>query len=296
MPAPHRPAADDVTVIVVTYNSSAILRETLPPLRDLPHLVVVDNASRDGTIATVRALAPHATLIESGANVGFGRANNLALETVATPYALLLNPDCIMTAGTVEALLVAARRYPDAAILAPKQYDAGGKLDASFRPSLWRRQPRGPLTDPEGDLCSEFLTGALMLLDMAKMRATVGFFDPWFFLYLEDDDLCLRVRAAGHSLVLVHDAAVEHRIKQSSAPSRRLDFNRDYWASLSKFYIRRKYFGLARCIASVLRIGVGALLALPLHALLLDRKRATRAAARLVAALVAPVRLAAKHC
>ena len=80
------------------------------------------------------------------------------------------------------------------------------------------------MIDPEGDLCSEFLTGAAMLLDMAKLRARVGFFDPWFFLYLEDDDLCLRVRAAGLSLVLVNDASVLHRVKQSSAPSRRLDF------------------------------------------------------------------------
>lgn len=287
-------AADLVSVVVVTYNSRAILRETLPPLARLPHLIVVDNASRDDTVASVRALAPRATLIEAGTNLGFGRANNLALERVATPYALLLNPDCVLHDGALEALVAAARRYPEAALLAPRLYDAPGVLGLCYRPPFWAPQPKA-LLDPDGDLCSEFLTGAALLLDMAKMRA-VGFFDPWFFLYLEDDDLCLRARRAGHSLVLVHDATVLHRVKQSSAPSWRLDWTRHYAMTLSKFYLLRKVFGRARCAATVTRVGLGALLALPLHALRLDRRRLARSSARLAAALAAPRRLRARHC
>jgi GT2 family glycosyltransferase len=212
-------ALAQVTVIIVTYNSRGILRETLPRLAHLPHLIVVDNASSDDTVATVRTLAPRANIVEAGANLGFGRANNLALEQVVTPYALLLNPDCFLHGGAIPALVAAARRYPDAAILAPKLYDAPGVLGVCYRPPFWAPQPK-QLLEPEGDLCSEFLTGAAMLLDMAKMRAGVGFFDPWFFLYLEDDDLCLRVRRAGHSLVLMHDAQVEHHVRSSSPPSR----------------------------------------------------------------------------
>jgi len=288
------PASRLVTVIVVTYNSRSILRRTLPQLAALPHLIVVDNRSADDTVATLRSLAPNATVIEAGANLGFGRANNLALERVTTPYALLLNPDCMLGAGTIDALVDAARRYPDAAILAPKHYDAPGVLGLCYRPRFWDPQPRA-LIEPEGDLCSEFLTGAAMLLAMAKMRE-VGFFDPWFFLYLEDDDLCLRARAAGHSLVLVNAAHVEHHVKQSSAPSRRLDWRRAYCMTLSKFFVVRKHRGAGRCAAAVLRVGIGALLALPLHALRWDRQRLLRNAARLAAALAAPARLNARHC
>jgi GT2 family glycosyltransferase len=287
-------ASESVTVILVTYNSRTILQQTLPPLAALPHLVVVDNASDDDTVAVVRTLAPHATLIEAGANLGFGRANNLALERVTTPHALLLNPDCTLGTGAIEALVAAAQRYPEAAILAPKLYDAPGQLGLCYRPPFWAPQPR-TLIDPDGDLCTEFLTGAAMLLDMRKMRQ-VGFFDPWFFLYLEDDDLCLRARRAGHTLVLVHDATVLHGVKRSSTPSRRLDFRRTYCMALSKFYLQRKYLGLARCVGTVLRVGIGALLALPLHALRFDGERTTRSAARLAAALSAPVRLNASHC
>ena len=295
MPPASTSASDSVTVILVTYNSRTILRESLPRLAGLPHLVVVDNGSSDDTVVTVRDIAPRATVIEAGANLGFGRANNLALERVATPYALLLNPDCLLQPGAIDALVAAARRYPDAAILAPKLYDAPGQLGLCYRPASWKPQPK-TLIDPEGDLCSDFLTGAAMLFDMQKMRRDVGFFDPWFFLYLEDDDLCVRTRRAGHSLVLVHDAVVMHQVKRSSTPSRRLDFRRAYCMALSKFYVQRKYFGVARCVLTVLRVGLGALLALPLHALRFDSERMTRSAARLAAALAAPARLNARHC
>jgi len=71
----------------------------------------------------------------------------------------------------------------------------------------------------------------------------------------------------------VHDAQVEHHVRSSSPPSRRLDWRRDYAMTLSKFYLQRKTFGTARCAAAVARIGLGALLAMPVHALRLDARR-----------------------
>jgi N-acetylglucosaminyl-diphospho-decaprenol L-rhamnosyltransferase len=287
-------AHDTITVVLVTYNSRAILPLALASLADAPHVTIVDNGSADGTPALARALMPRAEVIEAGANLGFGRANNLALEKVRTPYALLLNPDCELQPGAIAALLEATRRYPEAAIWGPKVYDAPGRLGLCYRPPFYARQPDA-LIDPDGDLCTEFLTGAAMLLNLRLMRA-VGFFDPWFFLYLEDDDLCLRARRAGHPLVLVAAAQVLHRVKQSSAPAPRLAFRRAYCMTLSKFYLHRKVFGPSRLAGMVVRIGIGALLALPVYALMFDRTRLLRSAGRLAAALRARARLAAEHC
>lgn len=283
-----------VTVVLVTYNSERILPAVLPPLsRDLS-LIVVDNASGDRSVETVRALAPHALVIENSRNRGFGRANNIALEQVRTPFALLLNPDCVIEPAAIERLLAAADRYPDAAILAPKLYDAPGKLGLCYRPHYFAPQPRG-LLEPAGDLCSEFLTGAAMLLRMDTLRR-VGFFDPWFFLYLEDDDLCLRVRRAGHSLVLVNDATALHGVRRSSAPSLALDFRRAYCLTLSKLYLFRKHVGAGRAWRECARVFFSALLTVPLHALLLNRRLLIRSWARLCATSVAPWRLRASHC
>lgn len=283
-----------VTAILVTYNSRHILPAALAPLADWPHVIVVDNGSRDDSAALARALLPQARVLEPHANLGFGRANNLALEQVKTDYALLLNPDCVLQPGALEALLAAARRYPEAAIWGPKIYDAPGRLGLCYRPPYYAPQPEG-LIDPEGDLCTEFLTGAAMLLNLAVMRR-VGFFDPWFFLYFEDDDLCLRARRAGHPLVLVNDAHVLHRVRQSSAPSWRLSYRRSLCMTLSKFYIQRKYFGATQSNLTVLRIGLGSLLALPFQLLGFNGERVMRVAGRLVAALIAPWRLRAAHC
>jgi N-acetylglucosaminyl-diphospho-decaprenol L-rhamnosyltransferase len=286
--------SDQVTVIVVTYNSRRILPVALASLAGLPHVTIVDNGSRDGTAALARELMPHAKVIEAGANLGFGRANNLGLQQVATPYALLLNPDCELQPGATAALLAAVQRYPDAAIWGPKVYDAPGQLGLCYRPPFYAPQPK-ELIDPDGDLCTEFLTGAAMLLNMRLMRE-VGFFDEWIFLYFEDDDLCLRARRAGHPLVLVNDAHVLHRVKQSSAPSMKLVFRRAYAMTLSKFYVHRKYFGPGKLAGMVLRIGLGSLLSLPLLAVTLDRERVMRSAGRLAAAAMATSRLRAPHC
>jgi N-acetylglucosaminyl-diphospho-decaprenol L-rhamnosyltransferase len=285
---------DQVTVVLVTYNSRRILPLALASLAGLPHVTIVDNGSRDGTPALARELMPHATVIEAGANLGFGRANNLALRQVTTPYALLLNPDCELQPGAMVALLAAVQRYPEAAIWGPKIYDAPGQLGLCYRPPFYAPQPKA-LIDPEGDLCTEFLTGAAMLLNMRLMRE-VGFFDEWFFLYFEDDDLCLRARQAGHPLLLVNDAHVLHRVKQSSAPSWKLVFRRAYAMTLSKFYVQRKHFGPSKLAGMVLRIGLGSLLSLPLQALSFNRERTMRTAGRLAAAVMAPSRLRARHC
>lgn len=286
--------ADEITVVLVTYNSRRILPLVLGSLAEFPRVVVVDNGSEDGTATLARELMPRAVVIEPGANLGFGRANNLALERVQTPYALLLNPDCEMQPGALAALMKAVHRYPEAAIWGPKIYDAPGQIGLCYRPPFHAPQPK-VLIDPEGDVCTEFLTGAAMLLNMRLMRQ-VGFFDPWFFLYFEDDDLCMRARRAGHPLVLVNDAHVLHRVKQSSAPSGKLVFRRAYCMTLSKFYIQRKYFGPARIAGMIARIGLGSLLSLPLYALSFNKERTLRTAGRLFAAIKAPSRLGARHC
>jgi GT2 family glycosyltransferase len=283
-----------VTYLLVTYHSARILSRALPPLAGTPHVVVVDNGSSDDTVEVIRRLLPQARLVEAGTNLGFGRANNLGLAQVRTPFALLLNPDCVLAPGALEELVAAAERYPDAAIVGPKLFDAPGVPSLSFRRAFYERQPKG-VAEADGDLCADFLTGTAMLLNMAVMRR-IGFFDPWFFLYFEDDDLCLRVRRAGGSLVLAAHAVGEHLVQQSSPASPRNRFRRVYCHTLSKIYIERKYLGRRRAAGTWLRIGIGSLISLPIYMLALQRDRVWRTVARLWACLRAPARLRAAHC
>ena len=115
----RRPWEREITPVLVAYNSAAILPWSLAPLATCQHLIVVDNNSQDTTCEVVRKCAEQAQIIKTGKNLGFGRANNLALDFVETPFALLINPDAKLRKGALEAIWKAAMRYPDAAILAP---------------------------------------------------------------------------------------------------------------------------------------------------------------------------------
>jgi N-acetylglucosaminyl-diphospho-decaprenol L-rhamnosyltransferase len=287
-------ASPRITPVLVTYNSAAILPWSLPALAQCARAVVVDNHSSDETVKAVRALLPQAHVIESKTNLGFGRANNLGIEAVSTDYALLLNPDARLDAGALQALHDAADRYPEAAILAPVLYDAPGVVGDFFRGGFGTRAAQ-PAPEPAGDLCTEFVTGAAMLLNLRLMRQ-VGLFDPWFFLYFEDDDLCIRVRRAGHPIIVVHAATLEHRVRSSSAPTPRTAFRRAYCLTLSKLYITRKYRGRVRCALMAVRVGVGSAIAAPALLLLARPDRALQHAARAAAALLAWRHLGRKHC
>lgn len=283
-------AFQNVTIVLVTFNSARVLEVTLPPLASLPHVVIVDNASTDGSAETAGRMLPSATVITSPDNLGFGRANNIALERVTTPFALLLNPDCILDLAALERLLDAAARYPEAAMLSPRLYNKAGRPETCYKRPYWEHDKDAPYVDPAGDLCTEFLTGAALLLRMDLMR-DVGFFDPWFFIYYEDEDLCLRARRAGRPLVLVHDAVMTHFVGSSSAPSARQQYRKFFFQTLSLLYIERKYRGLAICLRTATVVFLENFLKLFGFVLILNKRMVVRSLGRLAGLAAAPARL-----
>src|SRR5204862_5732815 len=94
--------------------------------------LVVDNASSDDSVAIASALLPQARIIRSEHNLGFGGGNNLGLAQVQTEFALLLNPDCSLDPQAVRALVEAADRYPEAALLSARLFNPDGKAERSY--------------------------------------------------------------------------------------------------------------------------------------------------------------------
>lgn len=237
------PDLSDVTVIVVTFNSSHCLPALAEGLAQLPHVIVVDNASEDDTSVEVASLLPNARQLRNDRNLGFGVANNRALALTETPYALLLNPDCIPVDGFMEAMLQAATRFPDAAIIAPHLIRRNGEPEVSYRWPATHWKSGGP--QAEGPCCVGFVCGAVMLLNMAVMRE-VGFFDEAFFLYYEDEDLCQRVFMQCKQIVLMPDIGITHLSRGSVKGPNLLqsEFIRGYHHAQSKLIFETKHFGL----------------------------------------------------
>ncbi len=229
-----------VTVIVVTFESAHCLPALTPLLLGCPNVIIVDNASGDGTVDRARDMVPHARLIALDRNLGFGAANNRALDEVRTPYAFLLNPDCEITADDLAILIEEAQRFPDAAILVPQLVNAQGEPDLSYRWPATHWSSRGP--GASGPSCVGFVCGAAMLFVIGNM-GDEGRFDERFFLYYEDDDLCLRLFNAKRSMIVVPRVTALHRSRGSvrGRSPLRAEYLRGYHHAQSKLSFSLKH-------------------------------------------------------
>jgi N-acetylglucosaminyl-diphospho-decaprenol L-rhamnosyltransferase len=220
---------EPVRVVVVTYNSGEVLPGFLSSLqlatRSPYEVVVVDN---DGTDDPVEADAlDGVTVVTTGANLGYGRGANAGAEGFTGEWLVVANPDVVWDPGSLDALLAAGERWPAAGCLGPAIRTVDGKLYPSARafPSLgrgvghalfgwiwpgnpWTRSYRAERGRPvEGT--TGWLSGSLMLVRRAAWDE-VGGFDPRYFMYCEDMDLCRRLAEAGWLNVYAPTATITH--------------------------------------------------------------------------------------
>ncbi len=274
-----------VSIVSVTYNSAAVIDKCLASIPKGIKVFVVDNASADETKKVIKENHSKTLLIESKKNVGFGRANNLALEKIKTEFALLLNPDTELQEDSIKKLLATADKYPDAAIIAPTLFHEDGRLQQSYKTSVFQREKcKAVYIKPEGDLCAECLSGAVMLLRMSSFKE-IGFFDPNIFLFYEDDDICLKVREAGYSLVITPDSQVKHLMGRSSPATFKNIYLKNWHMMWSRLYLEKKYKSdhLSRMMA-IKSLYIYAAKGL-LYALRFNLEKAVRSWARSVASI-----------
>jgi GT2 family glycosyltransferase len=225
----------NVSIIVVNYNTRDSLKRCLRsidafvPARDF-EVIVVDNASNDGSSLMLKRLFPRIRLVENTTNEGFSRAVNRGIANSSGDLFLFLNPDVILTPGCVDALAEFLDKHPDAGICGPKLLNPDGSVQLSCRSfptpfnvffgrkSIWNklfpqnRISRGfLLADLDYDEIQEvdWLAGACM---MAKKNVvdSVGLFDERYFLFVEDTDFCYRVRKIGFKVYFVPQAVATH--------------------------------------------------------------------------------------
>jgi N-acetylglucosaminyl-diphospho-decaprenol L-rhamnosyltransferase len=279
------PSLSSVTIIVVTYNSAHCLAALHPLLQQAPHVVVSDNASGDGTAAQAQALWPHASVLGHDRTLGFGAANNRALARVSTPFALLLNPDCEFSPEQLAQLLAAADQFPEAAMLAPQLVDAKGHPEVNYRwpNTLWASKGPGA----SGPVSVGFMCGAAMLLRMSVCQPT-GFFDETFFLYYEDDDLCLRFFKAGLPMVVVPSVHAMHQSRGSVKG--KTPWRSEYWRGFhhaqSKLIFSTKHDSPAAAELLRRQLIWQTALALPLRLVLFSPKLIARMWGRLMGVLI----------
>jgi N-acetylglucosaminyl-diphospho-decaprenol L-rhamnosyltransferase len=231
------------TAVVVTHNSSVHIGLTLSALRQADVSIrVVDNASTDGTVALIQRSFPEVALIANQSNVGFARAVNQALDGEPDDVVLLVNPDCVVGTGTVVGLVEHLRERPNVGVVGPRLVDPGGQVTTSAHPfeSLIsvvlsrfggallpvsvRRLIAGPRRRRALDACHtgsqavfvDWLSGACLAVRTPLLRL-VGGIDESYFLYYEDEELCLQAWRHGHTVVYLPALRAMHVGGASSA-------------------------------------------------------------------------------
>ncbi|KQS85971.1 glycosyl transferase [Methylobacterium sp. Leaf361] len=231
-----------LVAIVVAHDSADVLPACLAALAG-EHVpaIVVDNASRDASASVAEAAG--AQVIRNARNEGYGRANNRGVRAAETAeHVLVVNPDVVLRPGTVDALLDAARTWPDAGLIAPRLVEPDGRFFFQARSLLapYLTNPAGRLALPQGDACAPFLSGACLMMPRA-LFLDLGGFDENIFLFYEDDDLCRRVADSGRALIHVHRAEALHGRGRSSAPEPGRVFRARWHQAWSRAYVSRKY-------------------------------------------------------
>jgi GT2 family glycosyltransferase len=252
-----------LSIVIVSFNARGDLERCLESLYAAPpsashEIVVVDNASSDGSAAAARRWAD-VTVIETASTAGFAAANNVGMRATSGAHLLLLNSDTVVPAGAIDRLLAELERQPDVAVVGPRLVDGSGRAELSFGrmigPFNELRQKRLARSGAVDELTRrrhypDWVSGACLLVRRADAEA-VGGLDERYFMYAEDVDFCAAIRARGRRVFFTPDVEVVHLRGRSaaSAPAathaayRRSQIafyekHHPRWAPLLKLYLR----------------------------------------------------------
>lgn len=232
---PRNSSPIELSVIVVTYGARD---QTLCCLHSLKkevqrkswEVLIADNGSANGLAEEVESAFPEFHVLPQAANSGFAAAANLAASISRGHYLLFLNPDTVVPSGAIDRLLAFARRRPEAGIWGGKTLFADGSVNPAScrrRPTLWTlfcsslaldtRFPNSRLLAGmgygsrlrEGETSVDVVCGCFLLVEQALWDRLAGF-SPAFFMYGEDDNLCLRARLLGYQPLITSAATIIH--------------------------------------------------------------------------------------
>jgi len=228
-------AAPAVSIIVVNWKVCELLRQCLRSIAESTamhpsecQIIVVDNDSGDGSVEMLQREFPAVQIVANRSNRGFAAANNQALALCRGEFLLLLNPDTLVRSGAIDTMLEKMRADSSLAVLGCRLVNGDGSLQKwtggafptlgnlvshyffldRILPASLRPAPLYLGHDVSGDIDVDWVSGACMML--RRTAVTDAIFDPAFFMYAEDMELCQRIRRAGGRVVYTGAASIVH--------------------------------------------------------------------------------------
>lgn len=269
----------DLSIIIVNFNVKEFLQNLLhsiekSSLNISKEIIVVDNASDDGSVEVIKEKFPSIRLIENKINYGFGKANNQGLEIAEGKYILFINPDCIVSEDTFKKMITFFESNSDCGLAGCKILNSDGTLQLACRRSF-----PGPWTSftkvtglssifPKSKIFARYnltyldenktyevdaVSGSFMMI-RKEVYDKVGGFDERFFMYGEDLDLCYRVQKNNYKVFYFHNTQVIH-YKGESTKRSNLDETKLFYDAMHLFV--KKHLSSFPLVELILRSAIG---------------------------------------
>ena len=221
----------DITVVITSFKSGKKIKNCLNSIDKQSKVILVENSNDIEIKKNIEKEFNNVECFLTGANLGYGKANNMGLKKVITKYALILNPDATLHSTTLENFLKIIKQIPEFAIMGPYIQDKKNNNENNY---LKNSSPISAIN----------VKGFAMFLNLSEFK-DIGFFDEDFFFYFEEIDLCKRLIDRGKKIYLVPDIKINHDGGQSheKSVSKEMELSRNWHWMWSTFNYHKKYKG-----------------------------------------------------
>ena len=224
---------DNLTIIIVTIKSEKVIEKCLNSIDPKVKKIIIENSSDENFTQKLKGKYQNIDCYNSGKNLGMGAGNNIGIKKSKTRYVMILNPDTILNNDTLDQIFKISKSL-DFAILSP----------ISDKDNFPNYKIKNKNNYSEKDFFEvDQVDGYSMVIDKSKFDEK--FFDENIFMYLENDDLCLRVKKKGEKIFILKNAKINHLGAKAVNEKfyNELEFSRNWHWNWSKFYYRKKHYG-----------------------------------------------------
>ena len=231
---------NNLTFIIVTFKSDHIIHECIESLPKNSNIIIIENSNNIEFKKKLEAKYSKINVIAQE-NTGMGSANNKGIKLCKTDYAFVINPDVKFYENTMSELINLSSKYNDYSILAPISDDTKYPNYKIINKKIKDNNP--------DFLNVDSVDGYAMLINKNKFSDNI-YFDENFFLYLENDDLCLRKKKEDNKIYVAKKAKVQHLGARSHSPiyEKEIEFSRNWHWMWSKFYFNKKHYSYSKAI------------------------------------------------
>ena len=248
---------NQITIVINTYKSQEKIFKCLSSININYKVIIIENSNNNFLKDKIVKKFSNINYFLAGKNLGYAKGNNMGLSKVITPYALIINPDTILQQDSINNFLITANRIKDFAIIAPAiqdEYNLNNNVDE--------------LTEVNS------VKGFAMFLNIEQFK-NIGFFDENFFIYLEEIDLCRRLRNRNKKIFLDPTIIIDHQGGSSHDEKYNfeMELSRNWHWMWSTFYYTKKYNGFIFALNSILKKFLSSLFKFIFYFLIFKKKK-----------------------